>query len=213
LGEAALPASADDIFLAVKGHPPPAPGYVPYAFLTARARGELSPSRFVVADGQLRVEAAKLAGVAHLSCRVRQGTEADAQLYAAGSNRDGACRRSHQDKARAVFLCVTHPEASGLANSKIARHTGVSHGLVKRIRRAVEGRWAESPAGQGAVELPPDADAQDRLVLWARARRIHAVAQALGLSVQELVAEWRRAEPPAVAAAAAGGTGEEGPGP
>jgi hypothetical protein len=205
LGEAALPASADDVCLAAKRHPPPAPGYVPYAFLTARARGELSPSRFVVADDQLRVEAPELAGEAHLICRVRQGTEADAQLYAADSNRDGACRRSHQDKARAVFLCVTHPEASGWANSKIARHTGVSHGPVKRIRRS-----AKSLAGQGPVELPPDADAQDRLALRPAHPRRGPGAGAERAGTRRRVAPRR---PPAVAAAAAGGTGEEGPGP
>ncbi len=90
--------------------------------------------QYWLADGFHRVRAAYAANLDSIDCDVRQGTLEDAQWFSFGSNSSNGLRRSNDDKGRAVRSALTHPRATDLSDSEIARHCGVTHPTVAHWR-------------------------------------------------------------------------------
>jgi hypothetical protein len=91
-------------------------------------------TRYWLADGFHRVEAALVAGCEEIPAEVHQGTLEDAQWFSFGANKTNGIRRDDRDKQRAVESALRHPKSRGLSDSQIARHVGCSREWVRRIR-------------------------------------------------------------------------------
>lgn len=87
-----------------------------------------------LADGFHRRDAAFAAGFTEIECDVHQGTLQNAQWYSFAANKTNGLRRTNNDKERAVKAALTHPNATGLRDRKIAEHVGVSHEYVRQMR-------------------------------------------------------------------------------
>lgn len=99
----------------------------------------------VLVDGFHRVAAAATAGVAFLEVvKVGAGSMSDAAWYAAGVNQAHGLRRSNADKQHAVLAAVSNPIGMEQSSRVIAKHVGVSHALVSRIRREWEATQREA---------------------------------------------------------------------
>lgn len=92
-----------------------------------------NPKRFWPWDGYHRVWAARMIGRKEILARVIDGTLRDAQWLSASANQQHtALRRTNADKRRAVQIALA---ARGeLSNAEIARHCGVSHTFVNKLR-------------------------------------------------------------------------------
>jgi ParB-like chromosome segregation protein Spo0J len=88
-----------------------------------------------MADGHHRGEAAKQVGHTTIRAEVREGDEREARFYAAGANRTHGLRRDLRDKERAVRVLLGDEEWRQWSDREIARHCGVSHPLVGKLRR------------------------------------------------------------------------------
>ena len=87
-----------------------------------------------LADGFHRVEAARVAGVDVIQADVRDGDHRDARLYAAGANATHGLRRTNADKRRSVMALLEDDEWSQMGDREIARHCGVTHPFVGKMR-------------------------------------------------------------------------------
>lgn len=85
-------------------------------------------------DGYHRGQAAAKAGRL-LRLRVRPGCRAEAAWLALTANQRHGIRRTRRDKRRVVELALKHPNGASLSDREIARHCGVTHKTVGRIRR------------------------------------------------------------------------------
>jgi predicted RNA-binding Zn-ribbon protein involved in translation (DUF1610 family) len=90
-----------------------------------------------VHDGLHRGEAAKLAGI-RLLVKVQPGTRQDAEWLALSANQKHGLRRSHKDKQRIVRNALLHPYGASLSDREIARHCGVDHKTVGKVRADLE---------------------------------------------------------------------------
>jgi len=90
--------------------------------------------RFLLVDGHLRLEAARLAGHETIRCRVRRGRMRDALLASAGVNAEHGLPRTCNDKRRAVRKLLEDPEWSQWSDRQIARHCKVSPSFVGQQR-------------------------------------------------------------------------------
>jgi hypothetical protein len=97
-----------------------------------------------LADGFHRVSAAREAGLDEIAAEVREGTKRDAMLYACGANLHGKSR-TNEDKRRAVTRLLQDGEWAMWSNSEIARHCGVAHSLVGKLRRSLDSESSEQP--------------------------------------------------------------------
>ena len=88
-------------------------------------------------DGFHRVEAAQIAGITELPFIRKQGTYREALLYSTSINSTHGLRRSNADKRKSVITLLQDPEWSGWSDRKIARHCGVSHDFVNRLRKSL----------------------------------------------------------------------------
>ena len=88
-------------------------------------------------DGLHRAEAAKLAEVL-LLIEVRPGTQRDAEWLALSANQKHGLRRSRKDKQRVVRSALLHPYGANLSDREIARHCGVDHKTVGKVRAELE---------------------------------------------------------------------------
>src|SRR5262245_36999695 len=93
---------------------------------------------YYLADGFHRVAAAKSIGLAELPAETRVGTKRDAVLYACGTNKHGK-PLSHGDKQRVVRHVLEDAEWGQWSDREIARHCGVSHVFVAKLRKALTG--------------------------------------------------------------------------
>jgi hypothetical protein len=93
----------------------------------------------VLADGFHRHPAALRAGLSECRCEVRPGELREAILFAAGANATHGRKRTKKDKRRAVAQLLGDAEWSSWSNHEIARHCGVGHQLVGKIREALTG--------------------------------------------------------------------------
>jgi hypothetical protein len=88
-----------------------------------------------LADGFHRWHAAKKQEIEKLVCEVRQGSQRDAILFAAGANTTNGLRRSNADKRVAVMKLLHDPEWSKKADKWIAEAAAVSQPFVSDQRR------------------------------------------------------------------------------
>lgn len=79
---------------------------------------------------------------AWIKADVRKGTLRDAQLFAAGDNKEAKLGRSIEDKRRAVLTLLVDEEWGAWPATRIADHCGVSEGFVRQLR----GEMAEEEA-------------------------------------------------------------------
>jgi hypothetical protein len=89
-------------------------------------------------DGAHRFEAHKKAGKVLPIEVVGQGDQDTAMWLALAANQKHGLRRSQKDKARAVRLALEHEQGAKLSDREIARHCGVDHKTVGRVRRELE---------------------------------------------------------------------------
>jgi hypothetical protein len=91
---------------------------------------------YYLADGFHRVAAAKSIGLEELPAEIRVGTKRDALLYACGANKHGK-PLSNPDKQRVVLHLLEDAAWRQWSDREIARHCGVGHTLVSRLRRSL----------------------------------------------------------------------------
>jgi protein gp37 len=108
---------------------------------------------YVLADGFHRVEAALQAGCSQIAADVRPGTLRDAILHASGANKHGKSY-SNADKRRIVTRLLEDPEWSQWSDNAIARHCGVTHEFVRRLRRSLATVASETPSLSDQEKLP-----------------------------------------------------------
>lgn len=99
-----------------------------------------------LADGFHRIEAARQAGLNKIDADVKSGTQRDAILFASGANAAHGLRRTNADKRRAVLILLEDAEWSQWSDRKIARHCGVTHPFVAKLRAWPSGNDYHSEA-------------------------------------------------------------------
>lgn len=97
-------------------------------------------------DGFHRVHAFRTAGRASINADVRDGTQADAQLFSYGANKGHGLRRSNADKRKAVLGTLNHPATKDWSDNQIAKHCGVHHSTVGDARRSLADSASEKSA-------------------------------------------------------------------
>lgn len=88
-------------------------------------------------DGFHRVHAFRAAGRASINADVRDGTQADAQLFSYSANKGHGLRRSNADKRKAVLGTLNHPATKDWSDNQIAKHCGLSPTFVGNVRRSL----------------------------------------------------------------------------
>jgi ParB-like chromosome segregation protein Spo0J len=88
-----------------------------------------------LADGFHRYFAHQHLGLERVEAEVRQGTQRDAVLHAAGANDKHGLRRSPADKRRAVKMLLADPEWAAWSNAEIARRCAVDDKTVASVRQ------------------------------------------------------------------------------
>jgi hypothetical protein len=104
-------------------------------------------THYWLADGFHRLAAHQKHGRFVIEADVRQGTQRDAVLFAAGANATHGLRRTDADKRRAVVTMLRDPEWRQWSNTEIARRCAVGEKLVRTVRGELEAR-AEIPIVQ-----------------------------------------------------------------
>ena len=93
--------------------------------------------RLWLADGFHRVAAARVAGLKSIAAEVHDGGKRDAALYAASANAAHGLARTNADKRAAVTLLLTDPEWARWSDRRVAKHCGVTHPFVAKLRPEV----------------------------------------------------------------------------
>ena len=80
--------------------------------------------------------AAREAGISEITVDLEPGTKREAMLYACGANTQGKAR-TPEDKRRAVGRLLRNLEWRHWSDHEMARHCGVSHEFVRKLRRSL----------------------------------------------------------------------------
>ena len=88
-------------------------------------------------DGSHRGAAARKIGVP-LLVNVRPGNKLEAEWLALAANQKHGLRRTTADKQQIIRKALLHPNGVNLSDREIARHCGVDHKTVGKIRRELE---------------------------------------------------------------------------
>jgi hypothetical protein len=91
-------------------------------------------TNYWLADGFHRIGAARRLGVAEIEANLYQGSLEDAKWHSYSVNTTHGMHRTKDDKERAVHATLQHPNAANLSNVEIAKHCGVSEGMVRKYR-------------------------------------------------------------------------------
>jgi hypothetical protein len=91
-------------------------------------------SKYLLVDGYLRFEAAKLAALPTIRCEIYRGNLRAARLFSTSVNAKHGLRRTWNDKRRAVGKLLGDQEWSKWSDREIARQCCVSHGFVAQER-------------------------------------------------------------------------------
>jgi hypothetical protein len=94
--------------------------------------------RYWLADGYHRVAAVRLGGGQTIVAEVRAGTRDDAAWAACAANRRHGLPRTTADKRHVVLRALAHARGQKLSDRQIARHCGVHHHTVGRLRAQLE---------------------------------------------------------------------------
>jgi hypothetical protein len=104
-----------------------------------------------LADGFHRIDAAvnmkwlekmETKELRRFPAEIHTGTLDDAKWYSYGANKTNGFYRSNKIKRRAVNAALDHPRAARMSNMAIAKHVGVSEGLVRRVKE--ERSWEQN---------------------------------------------------------------------
>lgn len=118
-------------------------------------------SAYWLADGFHRFYGAREAKRSSLPCRIHQGTQRDAILFATGANAAHGLRRTNADKRLAVEALLNDGEWVKWSDNKLAEQAAVSHLFVANIRRELA-TVASSPAAAAAEEPRVGRDGKSR---------------------------------------------------
>jgi hypothetical protein len=113
----------------------------------------------VVVDGFHRVAAARMAGRKFITVDVvTSGNLEFASWEALSKNHDHGVRRTRDDKKKAVWLALDNDIGQEQSSREIAKHLGVSHTFVGKIREKWEVKWKADHPGQGGNVATPLTD-------------------------------------------------------
>lgn len=104
-----------------------------------------------LADGFHRYFGADHAGLEAIAADVRNGTQADAQLFSFGVNASHGLRRTNADKRKAVTGALQHPVSCKWSDRQIAKHCGVSDKTVSAVRVSIFGNSEDAPPAERTV--------------------------------------------------------------
>ena len=104
-----------------------------------------------LADGYHRLAAARSCGKTSIVAEVKQGSRDDASWAACAANLTHGLRRSNKDKQRSVLRALGHEKGRSLSDRQIARHCGVHHHTVGRLRKRLEDAGAIDEVAQRLV--------------------------------------------------------------
>jgi hypothetical protein len=97
-----------------------------------------------LSDGFHRIAGARKSGKAEIDADIRQGTQRDALLFAAGCNTMHGLRRTNEDKRLTVSLLLADPEWANCSNRWVAEACKVSDHLVAEVRAELEAASART---------------------------------------------------------------------
>jgi hypothetical protein len=109
-------------------------------------------TNYWLADGFHRLNAWKQAFPQNaIEADVRQGTQADAQWFSYGANKEhdkAGTRRTTNDIGRAVLAALQHPQSKALSDESIAQHVGCHRITVQRCLKRLEEPTCSSATSQ-----------------------------------------------------------------
>lgn len=118
-----------------------------------------------LADGFHRFFGARQAKRSSIPCRIHQGTNREAILFAAGANAGHGLRRTNIDKRMAVTALLKDEEWAQWSDYKIAEQAAVSHELVRDARKQL----ADSASSSAAAK----ANGKPRIGRDGKRRKVH----------------------------------------
>jgi uncharacterized ParB-like nuclease family protein len=98
-----------------------------------------------IGDGYHRIAAAQRVGFKTIKAEVRKGGRRAARLYAASANQTNGLRRTNADKRQAVLILLEDEEWQRWSDRQIARHCGVAHPFVAKLRQELSGNGYQMP--------------------------------------------------------------------
>src|SRR5690606_26770405 len=128
-------------------------------------------THYWLADGFHRLAACRELGRGTIRCDLRQGTLADAVWYSCGANSTHGQRRSNKDKRRAVETALRNKNVQGLSNRQIAKHCGVSHTYVAKVKEELGWHDVPKPEVTLPTQSPEQRDALEAALTLPRHRR------------------------------------------
>jgi ParB-like chromosome segregation protein Spo0J len=114
-------------------------------------------------DGNLRLEAARLAGYKTVECAVRKGTRRDVLLASVGINATHGLQRSNADKRLAVSKLLADPDWKNWSDREIGRRCRLSNTFVSNLRNEQIYQRAKRLAAKLTVNVDSD-EPRDREV-------------------------------------------------
>lgn len=93
---------------------------------------------YYLADGFHRFLACKSAGIDEITADIHEGTKRDAILHSFSVNSAHGLRRTNSDKRKSVVGMLTDDVWMEWTNRDIAKHVGVSHTYVNKLRDQLE---------------------------------------------------------------------------
>ena len=97
-----------------------------------------------VADGFHRTHAASRAGLEALPAEVHEGTKRDAILYGIAANSTHGLPTDRRGQAAVVTRLLQDDEWGQWSNNAIAKHCGVAHSFVAKVRSSLESDSSET---------------------------------------------------------------------
>lgn len=104
--------------------------------------------RYWLGDGFIRTAAHRAAGKTEIVADVRRGSRRDAILYSCGANADHGCRRSNDDKRRAVRTLLEDAEWGARSDAWVAERARVNSATVAKLRRELAAQDPKSDPGE-----------------------------------------------------------------